>query len=110
MALNSRLRIVVYADWLSLFAATAAPKYRPDWAAAAPRVDSAACARVGSRDTVRAATTAAIPITDGVRSRRPAGRGREAILILQRFKTSDGGLVQPPRPAGRWLRALGIPV
>src|ERR1041384_368658 len=42
--LNSRLRIVVYCESPSLPAATAAPKYRPDWAAAAPRVVAASAA------------------------------------------------------------------
>src|SRR5262245_32084481 len=41
-ALNSRLRIVTYVESLSLLAATAAPKYRPPFAAAeAPSVVAA---------------------------------------------------------------------
>ncbi|GIJ36377.1 hypothetical protein Vse01_55250 [Micromonospora sediminimaris] len=73
----------MYAPSLSLFAATAAPKYRPDCPAAAARVVSAAWARLGSNDTTRAATIAALPETESVRSRRPEGRVREIMLILQ---------------------------
>src|SRR2546423_2424836 len=46
--LNSRSRIVLYVESPSLPAATAVPKYRPDWAAAAPSVVAAAWAGGGN--------------------------------------------------------------
>src|SRR5690242_12656709 len=52
---NSRSRIVVYCASLNRKAATAAPKYRPDWPAAAPRVEAAA---VACGSVVRAPATA----------------------------------------------------
>ncbi|GGM34219.1 hypothetical protein GCM10011608_18390 [Micromonospora sonchi] len=94
---------------LSLFAATAAPKYRPDWAAAAPRVDSAAWARLGSNDTTRAATIAAVPETESVRSRRPEGRVRGIMLVLHLWDGKTSVAVRLGSPARMAAARLSPP-
>jgi hypothetical protein len=75
MLLNSRRRMVEYVLSPNLPAATAAPKYRPDCAAAAPNVDAAACAVPANTDTnpeinkaTARHTTAAVDLLAGFRS------------------------------------------
>jgi hypothetical protein len=60
--------MVVYCESPSLPAATAAPKYRPDWAAAAPRVAAA----VGTTDS------ALVTASDMTAVRRSERRHRAA--------------------------------
>src|SRR5262249_21250135 len=96
--LNSRFRIVVYAVSLSLLAATAVPKYRPDWAAEAPRVvaASAVLARAITKPPVSAAA-AAVAIAGPAGPLPGTRRGAESLLMRVPF-----GL-------GRWRQGAGLP-
>jgi hypothetical protein len=56
--LNSRAAMVVYVESLRWLVLMAVPKYRPDWAAAAPSV----LAALAVEDTTTASRTATAPI------------------------------------------------
>src|SRR5690242_1876117 len=64
--LNSRAAIVLYVELLSLLAAMAVPKYRPDCAAAAPSVLSAASADGIITATAATVATLAAPATSAL--------------------------------------------
>src|SRR3954453_12237706 len=70
--LNSRAAMVVYAESFNLPAAIAVPKYRPDWAAAAPNVEAASA----SPGTNSAAPATANTLT------APASTNRYRAIIL----------------------------
>ena len=95
--LNSRFKIVVYSDSLNRPAGTAAPKYRPLCAAAAPNVLSAACAGAAA---IKPATTDAMHNAAPTKVRRP---GLDVVLIatplLRHLASSTGG--GPNRDSGR---------
>src|SRR3954468_2802703 len=81
--LNSRPAIVVYAESPSRPAAIAVPKYRPDWAAAAPRVPAAAFAAGITVTTPNVATAAtAPPISSRTRNDRLPGEPAPGTAVL----------------------------
>src|SRR4051794_41504017 len=104
---NSRPAIVVYVESPSRPAAIAVPKYRPDCAAAAPRVPAAAFAS-GTTITIPSAATAATAPTINGRTRNgllreePEGTGELVVTMasLSRFRggapTHDSRGGRPP--------------
>ncbi|GLY99594.1 hypothetical protein Acsp02_68470 [Actinoplanes sp. NBRC 103695] len=85
---------MLYVESLSRFAAMAVPKYRPDWAAAAPRVLAAALAAgIANPMPAAARTTAATP-SSGRKGKR------ELIATMASFLGSGPG---HPLHAGRGI-------
>src|SRR3954452_12195715 len=107
---NSRPAMVVYVESPSRPAAIAVPKYRPDCAAAAPKVLAAAFAG-GIITAARATATAAnaAPTTtltrnDRLRRALPRWTGELTATMASFSKTHSGRDISTPRPAERPVR------
>src|SRR5690349_8154789 len=108
--LNSRPAIVVYVESPSRPAAIAVPKYRPDWAAAAPNVLAAASA-VGMRTTAPAAASRPVAAASTTRYRLDLFKRFMNTPSSPRARTDDPRHPLHPRPpaarCGRHRRGGG---